>query len=359
MKSLHPDDSEGLVSLRAMRTEGPIMDDDSVVIRRAGPGDISTVLGLLREHYGANYDIHSRHEWLYRRNPHGMALTFIAFDRASGEPCGLTSIFPRKLAVRGTERIASIGGDGFVRPAFRRRGIATALHRESLQKMREADVELMYGPPEPHNLAALVRAGSKIVCQLRRFVRPLDFRRLTSWGPVLSPLRGWLRPRRSPLRLRAMTNDDIKLVDGIWERAVQDLSVAPSRDGEYYAWRFGDCPSGKQRPYLVLDGARAVGVCALERNGHRTVILDIITPQKSYGAMVEAICSFCLDDAAIEIRLNERGPIASLLWQHGFIPRDRKPFQVLIGEEHPRADELLRPQAWYYTTGDGDVETVL
>lgn len=359
MRPTRSDLSDDLASPRAVSTDDSMTDADSFAIRRAGPGDISTVLGLLREHHGAQYDILARHEWLYRRNPHGLALTFIAFDRESGDPCGLTSLFPRKLAVRGAERLASIGGDGFVRPRFRRRGIATALHRQSLRKMGEAGVELMYGPPEPHNLAALLRAGSAIVCQLRRFVRPLDFSRLASWGSALSPLRGWLRPRRSPLRLRAMTNGDTKLVDGVWDRTVRDLVVAPIRDRDYYAWRFVDCPSGKQRAYLVLDGGEVVGICALERNGHHTVILDIVAPRNSYAAMVEAICSFCRDDAAIETRLNERGPIASLLWQYGFVPRDRKPFQVLMSEEHPRVDELFRPQAWYYTTGDGDVETVL
>lgn len=336
-----------------------MLDEDPIVIRRAGPGDISTVLALLREHHGPDYDIVSRHDWLYRNNPHGAAITFIAFDRASGEACGITSVFPRKLAVRGAERLASIGGDGFVRPAFRRRGIATALHRESLRKMGEAGVELMYGPPEPHNLAALVRAGSTVVCQLRRFVRPLDPLRLKNYGFALSPLRGWLRPRRSPLRLRAMTEADAKLIDRAWERSVRDLAVAPIRDGKYYAWRFSDCPFQKQRPYLVLDGVEVVGVCALERDGYRTAILDIVAPKQSYEAMVEAICSFCRDDMAIETRLNERGPIASLLWQRGFVPRDRKPFQVLVSDEHPRLSELLRPQAWYYTTGDGDVEAVL
>lgn len=333
--------------------------EDAIFIRRAGPGDVATVLGLLREHYGPNYDTAARHEWLYRRNPHGIAVTWLAFDRRSGEPAGLTSMFPRRLSVGGKEFVGAIGGDGFVRPRFRRRGIATLLHRASLCEMTAVGIDVMYGPPEPHNLAALVRAGAVVVCQLRRFVRPLDPVRLAPWGESLSPLRRWLRPRRSPLRIRALAPADFREVEKIWESSVNDLAVAPVRDAAYYAWRFGNFPGGKQRAFLILDGGHPIGICAIERNGLRSALVDLVTPKRRYEATIDAISSFCRDDAAIEARLNERGPIAPLLWRRGFVPRDRKPFQVLVNDEHPRAESLRRADAWYYTTGDGDVEAVL
>lgn len=333
--------------------------EEPALVRRAGPGDVAVILELLREHYGAEHDVAARHEWLYRRNPHGEAVTFLAFDRATRAPAGLTSLFPRKVWVEGKEHRGSIGGDGFVRPRFRRRGIATALHRACLGSMKEGSVELMYGPPEPHNLAALVRAGSKVVCQLRRFVRPLDGSRLVRFGLVAAPLSRLLKPRRSPLRLRAIESNDIEAVDRIWARAARDLDIAPVRDARYYDWRFVRCPGGKQRAFYVMDGERTVGVCALERDGKRTVIVDIVAERRNYEAMIDAISFHCMGDEAIEIRLNERGPLASMLVRKAFVPRDRKAFQVLVDPKHPSARKLYRPQAWYYTTGDGDVVSVL
>lgn len=334
-------------------------DVEGFTIRRAEPSDAAVVRSLLREHLGEGYDVASRYEWLYRQNPHGHARTWIAMDEASGEPAGLTSLFPRRVLVRGEERLGSIGGDGFVRPAFRRRGIATALHRACLRGMSEDGIELMYGPPEPHNLAALLRAGSQIVCQLRRFVRPLDIRKWAGLGPALSPLRGWLAPKRSALRLRPFLPDDGQRLDRLWERVAPDLTVAPVRDASFYAWRFAGSPSGRQRAYLVLDGNDVIGACALERDGARTVILDIVAPRRAASLVVSAITWFCRHDVAVEVRLNERGPVASHLWRQGFVPRDRKAFQVMVSDHHPRVDELRRPQAWYYTTGDGDLDTVL
>jgi len=333
--------------------------EEPALIRRAGPKDVEVILSLLREHLGDGHDVAARYEWLYRNNPHGEAVTFLAFDRATNTPAGLTSLFPRYVWVKGKKLRGSIGGDGFVRPRFRRRGIATALHRACLHSMDDGPVELMYGPPEPTNLAALVRAGSKIVCQLRRFVRPLDAGRLVPVAALSAPLTRLLQPKRSPLRLRPLTSHDLPSVDRIWERAARDLDVAPVRDARFYDWRFHRCLGGKQRPYVVWDGDRRLGLCALERGKGRTVICDIVAERRDYEAVVEAICFHCKDDEAIEVRLNERGPIASLLWRKGFVPRDRKAFQVLVDPKHPSAHQLYRAQAWYYTTGDGDVESVL
>src|SRR4051812_17876686 len=104
-------------------------------IVRAEERDRPTVLALLAEHTpGA--DVARRHEWLYESNPHGAAVTFLAFDEG-GTPMGLTSLFPRRVVVKGEVRLGSIGGDGYVRPAFRRRGVATALHRACLALMQE------------------------------------------------------------------------------------------------------------------------------------------------------------------------------------------------------------------------------
>src|SRR5580704_15999728 len=136
------------------------MSEPDFHIARAAAPDRPTVLRLLAE-YLPGTDVVRRHEWLYEKNPHGRAVTFLAVGK-DGTPLGLTSLFPRRAIVDGVIRTGSIGGDGYVRPAFRRRGVATALHRACLDVLR-ADpgaIEFMYGPPVANNLAALLRAGS-------------------------------------------------------------------------------------------------------------------------------------------------------------------------------------------------------
>ncbi|HVF89510.1 MAG TPA: GNAT family N-acetyltransferase, partial [Blastocatellia bacterium] len=140
-------------------------------IREATEDDRERVIKLVSKMWSE--DIAPRYERFYVSNPHGRALTWLAIETGTGETAGCTSIFPRRVIVDGRERMGSIGGDCYIEPRMRRRGIATALHKESLAGMREHGIEFMYGPPNPSNLHALVKAGSRLVTSFKRWVRPL------------------------------------------------------------------------------------------------------------------------------------------------------------------------------------------
>src|SRR5262249_43050808 len=152
-------------------------------------------------------------------------------------------------------------------------------------------------------------AGARVVCQLRRFVRPLDPLRLGGPMTRLAPLGRWLRPRKVRARLEPAAPNDER-VRPIWDAAASDLAILAVRDPAYYAWRFGCCPSGRQRPYVIVEGKQPIGVCALERRSGRTNVLDLLAPKRDFGRAIDAVMSFCCDDAAVEMRLNERGPLA-------------------------------------------------
>src|SRR5688572_10523544 len=140
-------------------------------IRRAEDDDRDALLRLIGKLYSG--DSVARYEHLYRSNPHGTALTWLAIETATGDAVACTSLFPRRVRVAGVERLGSIGGDCYVEPRVRRQGLAVGLHRASLREMRDGGVHFMYGPPAPNNLAALLKAGSTLVSDYRRWVRPL------------------------------------------------------------------------------------------------------------------------------------------------------------------------------------------
>ena len=94
-------------------------------VDHTNPRDQELVKTLLQGHLGPDADVEARYQWLYLKNPHGKARTYLATHGATGEAAGLTSLFPRRVLVAGRHRNGAIGGDGYVRPAFRRQGIAT------------------------------------------------------------------------------------------------------------------------------------------------------------------------------------------------------------------------------------------
>ena len=59
-------------------------------LRRAGATDESLVVSLL-PHILHGGDPQGRYRWLYRDNPAGAALTWLALDEATGRLAGITS----------------------------------------------------------------------------------------------------------------------------------------------------------------------------------------------------------------------------------------------------------------------------
>jgi GNAT superfamily N-acetyltransferase len=319
-------------------------------IARAEERDRSTVLTLLAEHTPGT-DVAGRHDWLYESNPHGAAVTFLAFDEG-GTPMGLTSLFPRRVVVKGQVRIGAIGGDGYVRPAFRRRGVATALHRACLASMQEnlrsgKGVEFMYGAPEPSNLGALERAGSHTITRLRRYGRS---------GPLqaLFQLGGALLPKRT--RLVLLEGADPR-VEAVFAEAAASAAILPVRDPVQYAWRFS-APSGSQRGFAVMEGDAVVALCALERKGATVALVDFLAPHDRWSATLRGAVN-AAGGASLTAITTDGSSAATDLVCAGFLPRESKGFQVLAPSDHPFLSTLLDPASWHYVWADGDLDQVL
>jgi GNAT superfamily N-acetyltransferase len=323
-------------------------------IARAEERDRSTVLALLAEHTpGA--DVARRHAWLYEGNPHGAAVTFLAFDEG-GTPMGLTSLFPRRVVVKGEVRLGAIGGDGYVRPAFRRRGVATALHRACLALMQEslrkgAGVEFMYGAPEPNNLVALERAGSRTITRLRRYARSGPLQAIFRLGGAM---RG--RGRARATRLVPLEGADARVAD-VFEDAAVGAAILPVRDPTQYAWRFR-APSRAQHAFAVMEGDDAVALCALERKGPQVALVDFLAPRDRWSATLRGTANAAGGEALTMITTDGSAASGELVYA-GFLPREGKGFQVLAPEDHPALPVLLDAASWDYVWADGDLDHVL
>ena len=118
--------------------------------------DRDVVAQLVREMM-PGCDAERRLSWLYEGNPAGHALTWLAC--ADGEVAGCTSFFPFRLQLDGAQALAALGGDGWVRPAYRRHGIGAALHEASRSALGGDGLACMYGAPGSMNLSPLKHGG--------------------------------------------------------------------------------------------------------------------------------------------------------------------------------------------------------
>ena len=340
-------------------------------IRRADDDDRDSLLALIGKLYRG--DGVARYEHLYQSNPHGPALTWLAIETATGEAVACTSLFPRRVRVAGRERAGSIGGDCYVEPRVRRQGLAVALHRASLAQMREGGVEFMYGPPVPNNLAALLKAGSTLVGEYRRWVRPLSGGRAARAAfsrrrrPLLARMLG------VPLRLLDLVGrgavggfslEEVDKFDGefdeLFGRVAPTHTIACVRDSAYLNWRYA--APGRQVPLAIRRRGELVGLVVMEMDQERAALVDVFT--STDPASTDAAVRLAMRYAAaqgcfsVEVHATERSPVARRLGRFGFISRGARGFQVAVSPLDEQGDVLVAPSSWHLMEADKDLDTV-
>jgi hypothetical protein len=162
---------------------------------------------------------------------------------------------------------------------------------------------------------------------------------------------------RGSIRVEALEGLD-RRVGALWDRLAGESAIVPVRDAEFYAWRFGTTPSRAQRAFMLMDGRRPIGLCAIERRWPFAAIVDLFTSEDAFVVCARAAAS-AAGAQALSLQLNQRGLGAEELWRAGFFPREAKAFQVLAIPGGSPPSGLFDPAAWYTTWGDGDVDEVL
>lgn len=340
-------------------------------IRTATHADRECVIRLMGKIYPG--DMKARYAWLYEGNPHGAALTWIATERETGEVVGCTSIFPRRVMVNGRERIGGIGGDCFIEPRVRRQGLATALHAASFAEMPDRGVDFMYGPPTPNNLGALVRAGSHLVTNYKRWMRPLTSRGAYRAAFSRMPTKGQAQVASIPMivfdrltrsAVRGFTLEEVHEFrpefDVMFERAATEYVVACVRDSDYLAWRYLEAPAHRQAPLAVRYGGELVGFVAIERAGELAAIVDLFSTPSS--KLMDAILQLAIEHATavgcsvLDMSSTEDSAFARRLRRHGFIGREGRGFQVAVRNDDPQIGALISAESWHFTDADQDMD---
>ena len=309
---------------------------------RAATEDDAPALRTLIEEMIPGVDAGARWRWMYETNPGGRGLTWVAVA-PTGELAGCTSFFPFRLWLDGQNVRAALGGDGYVRPAFRRKGIGGLLHDASRRDMPAHDIGCMYGAPGAMNVTPLKHGGSRELGHVARYVRPL--------------LRLAL-PTRAKLAL--MQPQDPR-VDAVWDQAKRDLRLAAVRDTAFYQWRFGDAPAQREPAYLIVEGNQPIGACALEslRDGAEMHIVDLVAIPGAWHTCLAAIArhgATATRATSASMKLFANDARRRHMWRSGFLERESKPFLCMIPAGGDR--RFLDPQRWFYCGGDADLDSL-
>ncbi len=323
-------------------------------VRLATADDQEVVLALVGEMI-PGIDVQARWQWLYETNPGGKALTWIATE--NGQVAGCTSFFPFRMWLVGHMVRGALGGDGYVRPAFRRRGLGGLLHDASRRDMHAHEIGCMYGAPGAMNLTPLKHGGSRELGTVTRWARPLRGSAFKV-DAIDKVVRAVLMPSRTAT-LEPMSPMDARL-DDIWNAAKSELRLAAVRDSSFYTWRFLAAPSGAEPAFVILDRKqRAIGACALEamNDGKTLRIVDLIAVPGAWHACLRAITRYAGKQTGahvIDIKLFTLDGRKRHMWRSGFTERDSKPFLCMIPKNGDR--RFVDPDRWFYCGADSDLD---
>jgi GNAT superfamily N-acetyltransferase len=322
-------------------------------VRLAEPGDRPRIRELIAE-YLPDLDPDRRLHWLYDSNPHGPAITWLAIEDGTGVSVGMTSFFRRRMVAGGDEIGGALGGDGYVRPAFRRRGIGQQMHAASRRDMARLGVEVMFGTPMPANVTPLESVGAKTIGDTVRFARPLSGEALHLPGVLAKLATPLVAPRGSDAKLEPARNPDPR-IDAVWAAARPEFSIATIRDAAFYAWRFSQSPSQAQRPFVIVLRGQPIAACALETVGENLRIVDLVAPARHFAQALRAIAAQA-DKKAVEIKFVREDAASRGLLRQGYLSRDTKPFNIMLPEGSTRERLLYDPARWYFTWAEADMD---
>jgi len=322
-------------------------------VRAATIDDRLEILALLREMI-PGVDAEARWRWLYETNPGGRALTWLSTE--GDQIAGCTSFFPFRLWLDGEIVHAALGGDGFVRPEFRRTGRGFAMHNASWSSMWQHRIGCMYGAPGAMNVTPLKRSGSVEIGHVARWVRPI---RASALGLRVLGRLVVAKPSRTAELVPMLPHDP--RVDRVWAEARAELRLAAVRDAAFYTWRFLAAPAGRQHAFVIVDHGVPIGACALEVTQHGRVlrIVDLICVPGAWHAGLRALTRHAAEQTeadTIDIKLFARDGRRRQMWRSGFTERESKPFLCMIPKSGDR--RFLDPERWYYTGADSDLDTL-
>src|ERR1039458_1291500 len=138
------------------------------------------------------YRPHARFfQWLYRKNPEGEALAWVATDSHSKRIVGVAAAFPRRIYSGGAEARGYVLGDFCISPEHRSLGLALTLQRACLDGLSAGDADFVFDFPSRPMLAVYARLRIKKTETLIRYAKLLRVdRKVAQYVSVRAVARG-------------------------------------------------------------------------------------------------------------------------------------------------------------------------
>jgi hypothetical protein len=302
------------------------------------------LIGLFKRYLTPDSD-ENRFNWLYKQNPYGSALAWVAYDLEKGSIIGAAAAFPRKFYFQGAERLGWVLGDFCLAEQYRSMGPALQLQRACLRS-NDPPYDFCYDFPSKSMMAIYKRLGIEQTSNLVRWAKPLRVedklksvvgsetaaRALGRIGNAVLDSRGWKGTRGAcEIELcHGPCGDEFTVLD---QSLRSGPALRPARPAAYLNWRYLAHPS---RSHLILAARKKgalVGYVVVRNEQKNARIVDLASleePAVIARLIDAAVCTLRLSGAkTINLAAADGHPWSRLFERTGFRRRETSPIVVV------------------------------
>ena len=312
---------------------------------------------------------YERYDWLYCKNPAGMARVWVACEPEKGMIIGVSAAFPRQIYCRGDEVRGYVLGDFCIHPDYRSLGPALALQRSTLEQLYREGAGFVFDFPSTSMLAIYKRLRIEPQESAIRFAKPLRAdRQIQKRIPnkaarftVAVAANAALRLRDAGLsRSNAWTIKEATLQCGeeftvAFRQWAPRMGICAARSAEYLNWRFLQHPQRRYHFLTARKDGRLCGYLIYHWAGEDATVVDLLAEEEqvSKALLIESIavtrsCGVHTVSAPFLSSYSGR----AILEDCGFQQRESSPVVVLIPPWNANYSDDRGTDHWYLTHGD-------
>lgn len=311
----------------------------------------------------------SRYEWLYCKNPEGMARVWVAREAETGMIIGVSAAFPRRIHRGGEEVRGYVLGDFCIHPDYRSLGPALALQKSSLEDLSKDGAGFLFDFPSTSMLAIYKRLRIEPQVSAIRFAKPLRAdRQIQKRIPNKAAGATLAVAANAALRLRdaglgrlsawnvneeaAPCGEEFTLAFRHWALR---MGTCAGRSAEYLNWRFLQHPQRRYHFLTARKNGKLCGYLIYHWAGEDATVVDLFSEEEqvSKALLVETIAitrSYGVNTLSAPFLKTHSG--RKTFEDCGFQPRESAPVVVLtlpwnVSQKGGQAEDH-----WYLTHGD-------
>ena len=259
--------------------------DPRFELRRAGESEFDRIFDLVDEISSINRS-RAMFDWLYRRNPRGLARCFIVYEKQTHRLIASNARFPWPINQGANSIEGYLTGDAVVATDWQRRGVLREIWKARSAHPWTPD-ETRIAWPNPKTRSAYVKnqnTGVAYRLDLRvlplRWDRPLPLPK--PWEAAAQRLANWAFGTWTEFALRSDEGIDVEVVsrfDSSIDRVAREAGHFDGfwcpRDAAFLNWRYLEHPTHQYVAFVASEAQTPVGYGVIRTDGDAARLMEL------------------------------------------------------------------------------------